>query len=59
MIALAINPPTLVADLELDVGPSGQFLLAPDLGDGRRSWWYDSMRFWERCTVRSNCGLRR
>ena len=29
------QPRALVADLDFEVGPSGQFLLAADLGDGR------------------------
>jgi len=29
------QPPALIADLACDVGPSGQFLRAADLGDSR------------------------
>ena len=29
------QPRARVADLDFDVGPAGQFLLAADLGDGR------------------------
>ena len=35
MIAFAISRRALVADLDFDVGPAGEFLLAADLGDGR------------------------
>ena len=53
------QPPALVADLDFDVGPAGQFLLAADLGDGRAELVVRLDAVLRAVHVRSSCGSRR
>ena len=53
------QPRALVTDLDLDVGPAGQFLLAADLGDGRAELVVGLDAVLRAMNVRCNCGSRR
>jgi hypothetical protein len=53
------QPRTLVADLDFDIGPAGEFFLAADLCDGGAELVVGLARFCERWTLRCSCGSRK